>query len=51
MRASSVTRRLLASADVRDWEWWRLSGLLRAYVGAVPAVTVVLIGVAMITGP
>ncbi len=46
MRASSVTRRLLAGADVRDWEWWRLSGLARAYVGAIPAVAVVLIGVA-----
>jgi diguanylate cyclase (GGDEF)-like protein len=46
MRASSVTRRLVAGADVRDWEWWRLSGLLRAYVGAVPAAVLVLIGVA-----
>ena len=36
MRGSSVTRRLLAAVDVRDWEWWRLPGLLRWYVGAVP---------------
>ena len=37
MRASSVTRRLLASAVVRDWAWWRLPALLRIYVGVVPA--------------
>ena len=36
MRASSVTRRLLATAVVRDWEWWQLPWLLRWYVGAVP---------------
>ena len=36
MRASSVTRRLLAAAVVRDWEWWRLPWPLRLYVGAVP---------------
>jgi diguanylate cyclase (GGDEF)-like protein len=46
MRTSSVTRRLLAGADVRDWEWWRLSGLLRAYVGAIPAAALALIVVA-----
>jgi diguanylate cyclase (GGDEF)-like protein len=34
MEASSVTRRVVASADVRNWAWWRLPGLLRAYVGA-----------------
>jgi diguanylate cyclase (GGDEF)-like protein len=37
MRASSVTRRLLACAVVRDWAWWRLPALLRIYVGVVPA--------------
>ena len=37
MEASSVTRRLLAAADVRNWAWWRLPWLLRAYVGIVPA--------------
>jgi diguanylate cyclase (GGDEF)-like protein len=38
MRASSVTRRLLACAVVRDWAWWRLPALLRIYVGVVPAI-------------
>jgi diguanylate cyclase (GGDEF)-like protein len=36
MEASSVTRHGLARADFRTWAWWRLPGLLRAYVGAVP---------------
>jgi diguanylate cyclase (GGDEF)-like protein len=36
MRGSSVTHRLLAAADVRDWAWWQLPGLLRWYVAAVP---------------
>src|SRR5208282_4401502 len=38
MEASSLTRRLLARADVRDWAWWRLPWLLRCYVGVVPLV-------------
>jgi diguanylate cyclase (GGDEF)-like protein len=46
MRASSVTRRLLASAVVRDWAWWRLPALLRIYVGVVPATALVAIAVA-----
>ena len=46
MEASSVTRRLLASADVRNWAWWRLPWLLRVYVGSVPVITIVLIGYA-----
>jgi len=46
MRASSITRRLVACADVRDWAWWQLPALLRTYVGIVPAITVVAIGVA-----
>ena len=41
MRASSVTRRLLAAAGVRDWEWWRLPWPLRLYVGAVPLAALV----------
>jgi len=46
MRASSITRRLVACAVVRDWAWWQLPPLLRTYVGIVPAITVVAIGVA-----
>ncbi len=46
MEASSVTRRLLASADVRNWAWWRLPWLLRAYVGSVPVTAMALIGYA-----
>jgi diguanylate cyclase (GGDEF)-like protein len=46
MRASSVTKRLLAGLVVRDWAWWRLPVLLRIYVGAVPAAALVLIAVA-----
>jgi diguanylate cyclase (GGDEF)-like protein len=37
MEASSLTRRVLAPADVRDWAWWKLPWLLRSYVGAVIA--------------
>ena len=46
MEASSVTRRLLASADVRNWAWWQLPWLLRVYVGSVPVIAIVLIGYA-----
>ena len=46
MRASLVTYRLPAGLAVRDWAWWRLPGLLRIYVGAVPAAALVLIAVA-----
>src|ERR1700678_182781 len=46
MRASSVTRRLLACAVVRDWAWWQLPALLRTYVGIVPAAALAAIGVA-----
>jgi diguanylate cyclase (GGDEF)-like protein len=46
MRASSVTRRLLACAVVRDWAWWQLPALLRTYVGIVPATALAAIGVA-----
>ncbi len=46
MRASSITGRLPAGLLVRDWAWWRLPGLLRAYVGAVPAAALVLTAVA-----
>ena len=46
MEASSITRRLLASADVRNWAWWRLPWLLRSYVGIVVVAWIVLIGYA-----
>ena len=46
MEASSLPRRLLAYADVRDWAWWKLPWLLRLYVGLVPAVAAVLTCVA-----
>src|SRR5690349_8478170 len=42
MQASSVTRRVLASADVRKWAWWRTPWHLRLYVGLVPLAAVVL---------
>jgi diguanylate cyclase (GGDEF)-like protein len=47
MRASSITRRLLARANVRKWAWWRLGWPLRCYVGAAPLAMVVLIGYAI----
>jgi diguanylate cyclase (GGDEF)-like protein len=43
MRASSVTVRLRTALPVRDWAWWRLPGLLRIYIGAVPAAAFALI--------
>jgi diguanylate cyclase (GGDEF)-like protein len=48
MEASSVTRRLLARADVRGWAWWQLPWVLRCYVGVVPAVAAVLTCVAAV---
>ncbi len=35
MKASSVTRAVLARTAVQNWAWWRLPLLLRAYVGTV----------------
>jgi diguanylate cyclase (GGDEF)-like protein len=46
MRASSVTRRLVAPAAFWNWAWWRLPWLMRCYVGAIPVASVVLIGYA-----
>ena len=43
MEASSVTRRAFRYAVVRDWAWWQLPSLLRAYVGAVPFTAFVMI--------
>jgi diguanylate cyclase (GGDEF)-like protein len=42
MRASSVTRRTLARADVRNWAWWQVPWPLRIYVGLVPVAAVAL---------
>ena len=46
MEASSVTRRPLRYAVVRDWAWWQLPVVLRSYVGAVPVVALVMIAYA-----
>src|SRR5215469_2507630 len=46
MEASSLTRRLVACADFRDWAWWQLPGLLRCYVGVVPVTAALLACVA-----
>ena len=46
MRVSCVTRPLRATVAIRQWAWWRLSPLLRFYVGIVPAAAVLAIGVA-----
>ena len=46
MEASSVTRRPLGRADVRDWAWWQLPLALRSYVGAVVVAAFVMIGYA-----
>jgi diguanylate cyclase (GGDEF)-like protein len=50
MRASSVTAspavRLAAGLSVRDWAWWRLPGLVRAYIGAVPVAALALTALA-----
>ena len=43
MEASSVTRRPLGYAVVKDWAWWQLPPVLRSYVGAVPAAAFVMI--------
>jgi diguanylate cyclase (GGDEF)-like protein len=36
MKASSITRRVLASLDFRSWAWWQTPWPLRVYVGLVP---------------
>jgi diguanylate cyclase (GGDEF)-like protein len=46
MEASSVTRRVLARADVRGWGWWQLPWLLRCYVGLVPIAAAAFTGLA-----
>jgi diguanylate cyclase (GGDEF)-like protein len=44
MEASSITRRALVRANVREWAWWQLPWLLRVYVGAVPLAALAVIG-------
>jgi diguanylate cyclase (GGDEF)-like protein len=46
MEVSSVTDRLRAGADARNWAWWRLPKLMRAYVGIVPLAALAGIGAA-----
>jgi diguanylate cyclase (GGDEF)-like protein len=46
MEASSLTRRVLAHAVVRDWACWRLPLALRCYVAAVPLTALVMIAFA-----
>ena len=46
MAASSVARRWRAAVDVREWAWWRLPRLMRAYVAAVPLVGLAVTGYA-----
>ena len=46
MEASSVTRRALGYAVVRDWAWWKLPAVLRSYVGAVVVAASVMIAYA-----
>jgi diguanylate cyclase (GGDEF)-like protein len=47
MEASSVTRRPLGWAVVKDWAWWQLPPVLRSYVGAIPVTAFVMIVFAM----
>jgi len=47
MRASSVTRSVLANANVRHWAWWQLPPLLRCYVGAAPLAMIGVIAYAL----
>jgi diguanylate cyclase (GGDEF)-like protein len=42
MKASSVTRRVLASLDARKWAWWQTPWPLRLYVGLIPLAALVL---------
>jgi diguanylate cyclase (GGDEF)-like protein len=42
MEASSVTHRVLASLDFRNWAWWHTPWRLRLYVGVVPLAALVL---------
>ena len=43
MEASSITRVALKRLDVREWAWWRLPLVLRAYVALVPLAALALL--------
>jgi diguanylate cyclase (GGDEF)-like protein len=43
MQASSLTARLKRRLTVRDWLWWQLPVMLRAYVAVVPALAAAVI--------
>ena len=43
MQASSLTGRIVRCMAVRDWAWWGLDPVLRAYVAAIPAAAAVVI--------
>jgi diguanylate cyclase (GGDEF)-like protein len=47
MEASSVTRRLLARAAIRNWAWWQLPAVLRTYIGVCAVTAIALIGYAL----
>jgi diguanylate cyclase (GGDEF)-like protein len=47
MEASSVTRRVVRCAAVRDWAWWQLRPALRVYVGAIPVAALGMIAFAI----
>jgi len=47
MEASAITRRLSAIIHIRNWAWWQLPGLLKAYIGLPPLAALVAIGVAV----
>jgi len=46
MQASSLTSSIKRCVLVRDWAWWRLAPVMRAYVGAAPVAAFAVIGVA-----
>ncbi|HVT69165.1 MAG TPA: GGDEF domain-containing protein [Trebonia sp.] len=48
MKASSLIGRLRTCWAVRDWAWWRLPPVLRAYVAVQPVAALVVIGVVAI---
>jgi len=46
MEASAITRRALQRVNVREWAWWQLPIVLRAYVAIAPLAFLGLTGVA-----
>ncbi len=45
MRPSSLTSRLKAGVNVRDWPWWRLPPALRWYVATPPLLALAAVGI------